>query len=321
MKHTLKLVMAAALLSSGAASFAATSTVQVGNQLWITDPLGSGQTASLYLLPSTGSLYFSNGTGDSINGVPTASVGGLVGALNIGKVAMTSVDGSTVTETILPIGSKYKTDQRAKVQIDASVTSLTVDSTTGAITLVDVKGGALQTAAPLTGILEGGTLQINNLQVDLANRTVYADLLNNAGTPYEASSKHLALWTISSVSGPTSLPIQALLAAGNGNTKPLTDAGFTIDLSGQNYSLNLRATTFLSGLKVTEGGFNVIADALGLTEGSTGYDTLKAVNDKTEGWGSMKATIILSSVPEPSTYALTVLGLAGMAVVARRRRG
>jgi hypothetical protein len=83
-------------------------------------------------------------------------------------------------------------------------------------------------------------------------------------------------------------------------------------------------TNLLSGLKVTQAGFDFFINALGIPAGGTAYNTLAAVNNTAEGWGSLKSTINFTArevlpVPEPSTYALMGLGLVGISLVARRR--
>ncbi|HEX5371116.1 MAG TPA: PEP-CTERM sorting domain-containing protein [Aquabacterium sp.] len=317
MKFALKSLAAAALIAAVSAASAAVVTGTVGQAVVVTDA-ASGRSAELKLLSGTGGLYFSNGTGDPINGTPTTSVGGLVGALNVGKVVLTPADGAIVTETILPIGSRVKTDTRAKVQIDAAVTALTAETTTGVFQSVQAFGGATQSADFIAGVLEGGTASITNLRIDLLNSRVYADVLGNAGTSYENRQNGLYLWDISNIQGPTTLAPSLLLGADP--QAAMTAAGYTV-LSNVNGLYTVQANNILSGLKVTTEGFNFFADALGLTPGSTGYTTLANVNNFAEGWGSMKSTLTFTvrEVPEPSTYALMGLGLVGISLVARRR--
>ncbi len=317
------MTVAILLAATTVVNAAALATIDVGTSFSVVD-LNGGQSPIIRFLPSTGSLYFSNGTNDPIGGIPSTAVGGLVGAINVGKVALTSVDGSTVTETIRPVGVRTKNDVRANVQIDANVVSLTADTATGNITNVRVVGGALESAAPLEGILEGGNIQFNNLNIDLVSKTVRADLLGNAGTGLETRDTGLSLFTFASVTGPSALPTaSALRSAYEGNFTPLNDAGFTLNAANGSF----QAVTVLNGLKVTQAGFDAIANALGLTgpsapggQGSTGYEALRGVNSAAEGWGAMKAVINFSAVPEPSTYALMGLGLAGMSWLTRRRQ-
>ena len=334
MKFALKsLVAAAAIVTVGLAN-AATASGGVGQPVTVTDPNGSGRKAELTLQSGSGTLYFSNGTSDPINGVPTTSVGGLVGALNIAQVKVSSVDGGVITERILPIGGRVKTDQRAVVSIDASVTRLTADTSTGQFTTVNAFGGAKQTALPLTGVLEGGDAQVFNLEIDLVGKRVFADTIALADDPAYRKVERLQLWTFETISGPTAIPPAALLAAADGNVGALTGLGFKLEGSAPGgvvgdtlygTKLSLSTENILGGLRATTEGFNFFSYALGLVPGSIGYNTLANVNNEAAGWGSLKSVIRftaqeVSPVPEPSTYAMMAIGLVGIGAMARRSR-
>lgn len=337
MKFALKSLVAAVALASIGSVYAAQASGTVGQAVVVKDPGTSGRSVELTLLSGQGGLAFSNGNGDPVNGpTPTTAVGGLVGALNVGQVKLSSLDDAKITETILPIGGRVKTQTRAVVRIDAAVTKLTADidgPTAGQFTTVNARGGAQQDANFLVGVLDGGQAKITNLEIDLVNKVVYADVFGNNGFDPIIDEKRLAIWNISNISGPTAITPAALLKAADGDTSGVTALGFTIDgteaaEAGFGTKYLVSTTNVLSGLKVTEAGFNFFSVALGLTPGSTGYNTLNGVNGFAEGWGSLQSKINFSArevlsatpaIPEPSTYALMGLGLVGISLVARRR--
>jgi len=337
MKFAFKsLAVAAALVAVGAAN-AATATGTVGQAVQVVDPLGSKRVAELTLKPSTGTLYFSHGYGDSTvtpaanqSGAPA----GLIGALNVGKVVMTGLDGAAVTETNVTYGVRTKTTVRGSSAITANVSSLTgiIDGAqAGQFTTVTAVGGAMQTAAPQDGVLEGGNVKVNNLVIDITGKRVLADLVSNEGETFAVKEKGFHLWNFDQITGPTSINPKDLLAdadlckAGNCTAPNMSAAGYT--LGGYDAATGLwtaSTTNLVKGLRVTAGGFDFFTAALGISPGGTAYNTLDAVNATTEGWGTLKSQINFTvrevpSIPEPSTYAMMLLGLAGVGFVARRR--
>jgi PEP-CTERM motif len=334
-QHTALALAALALLVSGQSAQAAdTTTASVGGVLEF-------KGLPLEFLGGTGTLSFSNGgildTGLLASGAKPSAVGGLVGALNTGRVALTSVDGSTITEKTVTLASGRT--QRGIVSIGANVTSLSANSTTGVIGLVTANGGATQTAPFIDGTLDGGQMTVNNLKIDMPNKLVYADMayraLDTSGNygPLVVNN-NVALWSIGTITGPTALaewtPLShgdytEILALGYEWVRPTSEQATDPAFWGDRPIFRARNT--LSNLTVTDEGFAIFAAGLGLVgtpngeNNAIGYDALAGVNTRAGGWGTMKSEIyIRPGLPEPSTYALMGLGLVGIAAVARRAK-
>lgn len=198
----------------------------------------------------------------------------LMGALDTGKVSV--VGYGAATATVLKDTDGFY----SQVTASAPITALTIDTGTNAVLGAATSGGATQTAPVLKSVSSGGSLTVTDLNVDLANKKIYATLIGGNGV---GTLTNFYLWDIGSITGATTV-------AGAGTY-----------------------TTTLTGLKITSDGFNKFTQALGLL--SLGKAALTGVTD----FGVVTSTIV-ATIPEPSSYALMGLGLAGMGLVARRRR-
>jgi len=281
MKFAMKsLAIASAFVAMGAAQ-AASQTLAVGGTLTATS--SSGAAWSLHDLSGSGTLSFSSL---------------LISALNTAAVGITQVSPATLTaptSTTTSGAVKYISASAA-----APITSLTgtFDGNTLTVEQVATAGGATQTTIKNGATSGPGSLVINNLNVDLTTKTVYADINGANGVGVQ---NHFALWSYTTLTGPTSFAV------------PST-----------NVETPFSVTNTLTGLFASQASMDMFAKSLNLN--SIGLSALKSVNDPTKGggagFGSITSTINViatPAIPEPSTYALMGLGLVGMSLVARRR--
>lgn len=318
-----QLAMAAALAATGA-SQAAPVTGLIGQNIVISDPAGSGRQTQFTISSGSGALSFSSGSG--FDGLDPNTLGGLIGALNVGKVSVNGVGGATVAEDF--ITDEFGDNIRIGSTANASVISVTLDNQTGQMLSVGSTGGAVQVGTRISGTLTGGTASVTNLRFDLVNQVIYADLAGTkAAVGTAAAVSYLmpdtALWTFSSITGPTVIPPSALL--GSDAAGALEAAGFSV--SSDPGGLDFSATNVISGLKVTTAGFDFFKNSLGLL--STGVNALDAVNDDPQGWGSVTSTLnfrmgVLTPppppLPEPGTYAMMGMGLLAVGLALRNKR-
>lgn len=218
----------------------------------------------------------------------------LLSALNIGQVTVTEVSPAKVTETY-EYDPVFEEDTRVGSSASAPLTFMTVDDVTGEVLSAGSAGGAVLTAPKLSGISTGGSVTVANLSVDLVAKRVYADITGNFSGVKGAAATTLTnfhLWDYATLTGPTNVQV---------------GAGSYTDV--------------ISGLTITADGLSKFSSALFLLE--TGRNTLATVTD----FGTITSTIVASGtlvmptpeVPEPGTWAMMTLGVAGLALVARRR--
>ena len=165
------------------------------------------------------------------------------------------------------------------VSATAGINTLELDGDRNVLAAA-TSGGLLQTAPVLRNVSSGGYLGVSNLNVDLAGKKVFATIDGGNGV---GVLNNFHLWDITTITGPTQI----------------TGAGSFV--------------TQLSGLAITEDGFNVFSQSLGLLR--LGVGALRTVDD----FGTITSTITVSAVPEPSAYALMGIGLVTVGLLARRR--
>jgi PEP-CTERM motif len=327
-----------------------------------------------------GDLIF--GAGAYVGGTAPSSitaVGGTLGALNVGNITMTGQSGVTITEQwrarnldknvyptkaaaqaalsnpnifnpggTAPLATTATTSGITRVASKAGSTIASLDAITtgpnaGQILSANAVGGAFQQGTLIAGTLTGGSLLVENIRFDIANRAVIARVVGDASAyedengneidPAAVVDENMTLWTwgANDTVGPISLNPDAVLAADP--VAALTAEGFTLLNQVSSGQLNtntpdptdtfqkytvLAPTTF-NNLQITAAGRQFFINSLGL--GPTGITALDAVNTATGGWGKVASNIVfeVQEVPEPSTYALMGLGLVGISLVARRR--
>jgi len=199
-------------------------------------------------------------------------------------------------------------------------------------------GLTIEIAKPIDGLVDGGRFGLSGLRVDYDAHAVYGNLSGGYAGPQGwvslAGADNVQLFSFGTIAGVRGLSPEAVGAALGGDASALAAAGWGIQSSGRD-ALGVVGWSEMSGLKITAETYNYMRDALGIPEGSTGYNFLNQLNNTAQGWGTLRVGMGMrvtgsSSlqdtlapvrvVPEPATYALMGLGLVGLAVVRARRQ-
>lgn len=221
----------------------------------------------------------------------------LMGALNTPNppVAVSPYGGASLTQgtrtEVDEFGEPYQVDYHI---VGSSITNLTYDDVTGAVSQVISVGGASQSMAKNTAIgASGGQASVGELDVR-----------------FQADG-HVDIYGV--ITG------QRLGAATSVNYSGLLFTVLASDVSGATTFNNAAGVyeTTLSNLALSSGGFNALVQSFGLSSTGLGYSALQKA---TANFGNLNSTITVTAVPEPSTYVLMGVGLLGMGLMARRRR-
>lgn len=140
-------------------------------------------------------------------------------------------------------------------------------------------------------------LRFTDLRVDLVNRTISADIAGSHGVG--ALNDHV-LWSFDRVVGDTQIEWLASPVLG---------------VRENSWSYSLPSLVLADASDVD----NIFGKALNLSESQR--RALRGLNDRnTEGFGSFSnaASLLVTPIPEPSAWALMVVGLAGLGVLRRR---
>jgi hypothetical protein len=210
----------------------------------------------------------------------------LIGALNAGGIQLSDVKPTTVT------ASKGSTGKYTAATAVAPLASVSGNVSGAAFTPTGSlsAGGALLTAENDDFTTTGGSLSLTGFRVDYSAKKVFVTAIGGNGV---GTINDLYLWDIANVVGLTSGSL----------------------VQGVNTFSNE-----VSGLTINANAFKLFSKSLGLTE--AGDSAFSKVTDfgKISTSTTFTAAKSTPAIPEPSTYALMGLGLAGIALAARRRR-
>jgi len=237
------ILAAAALVLAGPVTTAhsqALATLNSGGNILNMQSTSGRSAPGLQFIGGYGNLDFSQGSDISYfleMGDPT-SIGGAMSAFEVMGISLSGTTGTTVVE-------KYQADSYGEIKRYAatwngpaasSVTLSSGGANAGQIQALSLGGGLSMGATFRRGIVTGGSVQMNNIRVDLTTGQVIADLTGTrfaigsgqtARPAQDFSRPNTVVWTSSALKGvPAQIPPDALLAA-----NPITaleSAGLTV---------------------------------------------------------------------------------------------
>lgn len=219
-------------------------------------------------------------------GLLTFSTAG-VGALGTVGVNVAALPGSGTT------GSVAAGFSQSLTLLTSGSTTLTPGSSANiagaSVTSLTFGTGGVQLLDTFDG---SNVASLTNFSFDVASKTLFSDVKIGAAT----TSTRYALYTATTLDGPTTIPTDL------GTATVTNQVGYAAGRNNFNLKLG-----------------NDFADAIGAY---LGLDAGVIAFTKTVNFGTLDSSLtgtITAAVPEPSTYALMGLGLAGAAFVARRR--
>jgi PEP-CTERM motif len=238
----------------------------------------------------------------------------LVNAASSARVIFSEVGPSQVTAPYKP-GTPYYQINGA-VHVTSPVQAMVADfgADAFAVSSVQMSGGVNLITTIKNGASAGdGDLTISNMRVVMGDRTgfggtIYADL--SSTTAGFSNRTGYALWTFDQLVGTTTHAYPPLLGGGQ-----------AVDMSNSLHGLFLVNSAEGKALIQQALRLNVVGlSSLTSIENRGSTTNIDPLTGKVAGWGSMALnTSVVFSVPEPSTHALMLVGLLGVALVARRR--
>ncbi|MES2091311.1 MAG: PEP-CTERM sorting domain-containing protein [Pseudomonadota bacterium] len=241
----------------------------------------SSASAAIITVPTDGTTVT---MGATLTGTSTWSLGTDLLDASLDMLRPGLVLGNTGAATI-SIAMDEGRDFFTAVSISSPMTSLQVDTTSAQLLTTSSTGGISFAMKALKHLSTGGSLAVTDLDIDLFNKKVYANIVggNDVGT-----LNHVYLWDIANIT---------------------TDAG-------PNY-----VHSELTDLSMTTEGLNIFSQSLGLTP--LMQDRMTWVNSGGffgGRYGSISITIVATpAVPEPATIAYLLGGLAIVGMILRRR--